>query len=486
MTGLPEHYPALSLFDVHKGTLIRTFGHDDLNANSVVFSSDSKMIIVGDDNGLVRFWSAESDVPLSTRDESTSVQSVTLSPDGKVLATAGADGHIRLRDTTDGNLIREFRGHSSGATSIAFSLDGKNLVSDGRDGTTKFWATSSGELLVTLIGFGKDEWISFTPEGYYDASPRTAEGLVKWRSGNSLYEASRYRQKLNRPELVAARLMGPTTPPSLLGVTTSSADAAKAGLTPEAEKNLWSLLPAKKFYALIIGNNKYHHVESLNTPVTDAGAVEKVLRETYGFETTLLLDANRAQILEAINKYKNDLHEDANLLIYYAGHGTFNETLKKAYWWPVDVTAGDTTNWISATDINDNLREMKAIHVLIISDSCYSGELQRRGEIVGTAAPTGGVIKLRQIMHGTSRTLIASGSNEPVNDDEGNGHSVFANALLRGLNEFGPNIFTAYDLFYLGIMPNAAVGKRQTPQYGRLYSAGHDDGDFVFVRKRIQ
>jgi hypothetical protein len=159
--------------------------------------------------------------------------------------------------------------------------------------------------------------------------------------------------------------------------------------------------------------------------------------------------------------------------------------MRKAYWWPVDARSGDTTNWISADDINDNLRGMDAKHVLVISDSCYSGELPR-GQIVGTSIISESERKLRDIMDGTSRTLIASGSNEPVIDDEGNGHSVFANALLRSLKELEPNIFTAYDLFYQGILPKGAASKRQTPQYGRLFNAGHDAGDFVFVKKRIQ
>jgi uncharacterized caspase-like protein len=210
-----------------------------------------------------------------------------------------------------------------------------------------------------------------------------------------------------------------------------------------------------------------------------------MLREEYGFQTKLLRDADRAQILGAINDYRDRLGDNANLLIYYAGHGDYVEKMRKAYWWPVDAKSTDSTNWISADDISDNLRGMDAKHVLVISDSCYSGQL-RKGEIVGTAAVTLSEKRLRDMMSGTSRTLIASGSNEPVVDDEGNGHSVFANALLRSLKEVEVNVFTAYDLFYTEILPKGAVSKRQTPQYDRLYSAGHNDGDFVFFRKRIQ
>lgn len=151
----------------------------------------------------------------------------------------------------------------------------------------------------------------------------------------------------------------------------------------------------------------------------------------------------------------------------------------------MDARGTDSTNWISADDISDNLRGMKAKHVLVISDSCYSGQLAK-GHMVGTSALSESEKKLRDSLYGTSRTLITSGSNEPVVNDEGNGHSVFANALLRPLDEVEPNVFTAYSLFYKEILPQGAVSKRQTPQYDRLYSAGHLDGDFVFFKKRVQ
>jgi hypothetical protein len=188
--------------------------------------------------------------------------------------------------------------------------------------------------------------------------------------------------------------------------------------------------------------------------------------------------------MAAINEYRIELGDDSNLLIYYAGHGDYVEKMRKAYWHPVDAKSTDSTNWISADDISDNLRGMDAKHVLIISDSCYSGQLVK-GQIVSTSSVTESEGKLRDSMYSTSRTIITSGTNEPVIDDEGNGHSIFANAFLRALKDVEPNVFTAYSLFYKEILPKGSAAKRQTPQYDRLFSAGHLDGDFVFFRKRV-
>ena len=91
------------------------------------------------------------------------------------------------------------------------------------------------------------------------------------------------------------------------------------------------------YYALIIGNNEYRYVPKLQTAVNDATAVEKVLRETFGFQTQLLVNADRDQILSALIDYRRTLDENANLLIYYAGHGHYDRDEGKAYWIPVDA-----------------------------------------------------------------------------------------------------------------------------------------------------
>src|SRR5687768_12564683 len=131
------------------------------------------------------------------------------------------------------------------------------------------------------------------------------------------------------------------------------------------------------YYALVIGNNAYTYMSRLETAESDARAVEAVLREQYGFETKLLLNATRQQIISAINYYRRGLDQSANLLIYYAGHGYNDRDADKGYWLPVDAKLDDNANWISADDITTNTKVILAKHVLIVSDSCYSGTIYR-------------------------------------------------------------------------------------------------------------
>ncbi len=124
------------------------------------------------------------------------------------------------------------------------------------------------------------------------------------------------------------------------------------------------------YYALVIGNNNYAALPKLQTAEADAREVEKLLREAYGFQTKLLVNATRAQIVSALSTYRRELAADANLLIYYAGHGYNDKEVDKAYWLPVDAERDDVSNWIIADEITTGIRVIPAKHVLVISDSC--------------------------------------------------------------------------------------------------------------------
>lgn len=235
------------------------------------------------------------------------------------------------------------------------------------------------------------------------------------------------------------------------------------------------------YYALVIGSNDYQSLAKLKTAETDAREVAALLRDSYGFETKLLLNATRSQIFSALLGYRQTLGPETNLLIYYAGHGVRDKEAEKAYWLPVDATRDDDSNWISADDITTRLRAIPARHILVISDSCYSGSLNRE---LGEARSSAGVRQqfIRRMMAGHSRTLMASGGDEPVADGGGGQHSIFAGALLKGLREMDKPMFTAGELFTYHVEEQVAGKAQQLPEYNPIRNSGHEAGDFVFVR----
>ncbi|HZT58768.1 MAG TPA: caspase family protein, partial [Pyrinomonadaceae bacterium] len=156
----------------------------------------------------------------------------------------------------------------------------------------------------------------------------------------------------------------------VLLVFASCAESRAQGGTAQAA-------PAGRFYALVVGNDDYKSLPKLKTAAADAREVERVLREAYGFRTKLLVNATRSQIVAALFAYRRELSADSNLLIYYAGHGYSDKETEKTYWLPVDATGDDNSNWIIADDITSDIKAIPARHVLVVSDSCYSGTLSR-------------------------------------------------------------------------------------------------------------
>jgi len=238
---------------------------------------------------------------------------------------------------------------------------------------------------------------------------------------------------------------------------------------------------AGQYYALIIGNNNYQHIRKLETARKDAEAVSQILETQYGFQTLLLLDATRSDIVGAINQFRKSLTAEDQLLIYYAGHGEFNRGTGKAYWLPVDAKNDEDTNWIIADRITSNIKIIPSQHILIVSDSCYSGTFTRAGDVnLNTTIKRNRYIKKMQSKK--SRTLLASGGNEPVSDIGGEGHSVFAKAFLSGLKSIENNKFTAEELYYRHIKEMVAGSSDQTPEYNIIRNSGHEGGDFIFKR----
>ncbi len=167
------------------------------------------------------------------------------------------------------------------------------------------------------------------------------------------------------------------SPPSFVVIPkqrTGSENSADLVDTP----NLPAGLNLGNYYALIIANQAYRHLKRLETPARDAQTLAETLRKEYGFRNTqLLLDANGNTIVRALDDLRRSLTDRDNLLIYYAGHGYLDKEADRGYWMPVDAEIDSTANWLSNADITDKVRAFRAKHVLVVSDSCYSGSLVR-------------------------------------------------------------------------------------------------------------
>jgi Caspase domain/Sel1 repeat len=269
----------------------------------------------------------------------------------------------------------------------------------------------------------------------------------------------------------------------------SSAGGTSGSASPDAGPTLPKLdLNFGKYYALVIGIQSYAKLPKLATPIADAEAVASVLKSKYGFNVTLLKDATRYDILEALNNLREQLTENDNLLVYYAGHGELDEVNQRGNWLPLDAEPNSTANWIPNVQITDILNQMSARHVLLVADSCFSGTLTRsaltRLEAGKSQEAWANWVKLMNDKR--SRTALTSGGVAPVLDAGAGNHSIFAKALLNVLEE-NAGVVEGQRLHQeIVTSVSYAAGSfnvEQVPEYAPIKSAGHEAGDFFFVAR---
>jgi formylglycine-generating enzyme required for sulfatase activity len=236
-----------------------------------------------------------------------------------------------------------------------------------------------------------------------------------------------------------------------------------------------------RYHALVIGNNDYREFDKLKTAVGDAEAVAKALGDDYGFAVTLLKNATRDDIIGALDDLRARLKPDDNLLVYYAGHGHLEEVENRGYWLPVDARRSTTAAWIANDDITAKLRSIRAQHVLVVSDSCYSGTLTRAVEI--PRVPEARLEWVNRMVKARSRSAFTSGGLEPVVDGGGAGRSVFAAAFLKALADNRESVAPARALAD-PVAALVALNANQTPRYAEIREAASEGGEFFFVRTR--
>jgi hypothetical protein len=230
------------------------------------------------------------------------------------------------------------------------------------------------------------------------------------------------------------------------------------------------------YHALVIGINDYKNLPKLNMARGDAKAVADMLREHYGFKITELIDPTREDILDAFDELRETLSEDDNLLVYYAGHGWLDQEAGRGYWLPVNARTDRRSRWFSNADLTDALRAILAKHVMVVADSCYSGTLTRSIK-VSNRNPS----YLRRMAEKRTRVVLTSGGLEPVQDAGGGKHSVFAAQFLKALR--GNEAVIDGTQLFNEVRQNVVLNADQTPEYSDIRKAGHEGGDFLFVRR---
>ena len=232
-----------------------------------------------------------------------------------------------------------------------------------------------------------------------------------------------------------------------------------------------------KYYALIIGVSNYEadDLEDLmGEPTKDAKKLKQVLTTHYNFRSenvTLLLDPKANDITKEFFKLRKKATKHDNVLIFYAGHGIYQDEIGS--WLPSDAKVEYGLNLINNSQVKDYIKAIKSKHTLLISDACFSGS------IFGTRSlkKVPKTIKLKY--EKPSRKAITSGVLKTVPNK-----SVLFKYLSKRLINNKNKYLSASRLF--SDIEDAVINNNTNnnkPLYQPINNIGDEGGDFIFIKK---
>lgn len=239
-----------------------------------------------------------------------------------------------------------------------------------------------------------------------------------------------------------------------------------------------------KYYAILLAIDNYRNnsasLMDLNNPISDANNLKKYLITNYSFKEEnvhLLKNPQRSEIINLFEKMADVLSEKDNFLIFYAGHGVWDDKLNIGYWLSSDATVESKTNWISNSTIREYIAGLNTKHTLLISDACFSGSIFKAREINKTIDDYG-YYRLNKL---PSRKAMTSGTLKTVPDT-----SMFMKYLLKTLAQNEQEYLPSRQLFYeiYTAVINNTNNTNNVPQFGTIQNTGDEGGDFIFIKSQ--
>ena len=303
-----------------------------------------------------------------------------------------------------------------------------------------------------------EEIVPTREDGSFSISLDLLEGTNSVRISALLPEGKQIKRQLNI-QLVPQSIAHPQ---ATAGVYLDPADFGE--ITTEGRN-----------FLILIGMNQYDHWNDLHNAVKDCEDVGKVLVDNYQFEATHVIriyneDGTRENILETMEWLQDELRQEDNLLIYYAGHGYYDEQDNLGYWVPSDGRMDKVPDYIPNSTIHDYLSTIDCHHTLLIADACFSGSLATtRGNLPSDVR---------------SRWVFASGNaRERVFDGPPGTNSPFAEEMIDFLTENRFRSFYSNELIET-VSREVTERVRQHPIGVPVMPAGDQGGLFPFIPKK--
>lgn len=484
----------IATIDLHDGKVLKTLAVSKKAINSIVVSPDSKLLVYGGNEGKIVLANVNDlNDQRYISDIRADVEHLQFSGDGKYIASLLLNRSAVLFETSSGIRRMELKGFSYQPLKLSISPDGKRMATNHLyDNKVALWDISS--LNISPVFRFKDEDDKTAPQIYVANPPRIINDRVRVSQDlmdirGSVIDESGVRQ---------IKVNGIETPirdngnfvihlPLSMGDNFITIEAMDVNDNIALKKFVISRRnldgeegydPKKAVnYLFIVGINDYKYWPKLSNAVKDATDVAGTLMNMYNFEFSNVImlrdeQATRNNIYKSMRSLIEKITPNDNLLIYFSGHGYYDELLNEGYWVPVDAPLDAQGEYLPNSSILKIVENINTQHTFLVADACFSGSLfseQKRGYA-------------ENVEKYKSRWGLASGRLEEVSDGQTGTNSPFAQSFLKYLKENEKDKVAVSELVQFVKVKVAEVSD-QTPIGNPLRTTGDEGGEFVFYKR---